>query len=47
MSKVSARRVLRMLTDDLKRTQLDSSILSRYEDIPGDFIERVVTQDET
>ena len=38
-----------MLTDDQKRTQLNISryLLFRYEDEPGDFIERVVTQDET
>ena len=38
-----------MLTDDQKMTQLNISryLLSRYEDDPGDFIERVVTQDET
>ena len=38
-----------MLTDDQKRTRLDISryLLSRYEDDPGDFIEQVVTQDET
>ena len=38
-----------MLTNDLKRTPLDISryLLSHYEDDPGDFIERVVTQDET
>ena len=49
MSKVSARWVLRMLTDDQKKTQLDISrcLLSCYEDDPCDFIERVVTQDET
>ena len=49
MSKVSTRWVLRMLTDDQKRTRLDISsyLLSRYEDDPCDFIERVVTQDET
>ena len=49
MSKVSARWVPRMLTDDQKRSRLDSSryILSRYEDNPGDLIDRVVTQDET
>ena len=49
MSKVSARWVLRMLTDVQKRTLLHISryLLSRYEDDPGDFIERVVTQDET
>ena len=49
MTKVSARWVLRMLTDDQKRTQLDISryLLSGYEIDPGDFIERVVTQDDT
>ena len=49
MSKVSARWVPLMLTDDQKRTQLDISryFLSRYEDDPDDFIKRVVTQDET
>ena len=38
----------RILTDDQKRTRLDISryLLSRYEDDPGDFIERVVMQDE-
>ena len=38
-----------MLTDDQKRTWLDMSrfLLSRYEDDPGDFIEQIVTQDET
>ena len=37
------------MTDDQKRTPLDISryLLSGYEDDPGDFIERVVTQDET
>ena len=37
-----------MLTDDKKRTQLDFSRypLSRYEDNHGDFIERVVSQNE-
>ena len=37
-----------MLTDDQKRTRLDISrfMLSRYEDDPGDFIERVVIQEE-
>ena len=41
--------VLRMLTDDQKRTRLDISrfLLSCYEDDPGNFIKRVVTQDET
>ena len=48
MSKVSARWVPRMLTDDQKRTRL---FISRYlqscnEDDPGDFIERVVFQDD-
>ena len=49
MSKVSARWVLRMLTDDQKKTRLDisSCLLFCYEDDPGDFIEQVVTQDET
>ena len=49
MSKVSVRWVPRMLTNDQKRTRLDTSryLLSCYEDDPGDFIERVVTQDET
>ena len=49
MSKVSARWVPQMLTDDQKRTWLDISryLLSRYEDDLGDFIERFVTQDET
>ena len=48
MSKVSARWVPRMLTDDQKRNRLDISrhLLSCYEDDPGDFIKRVVTQDE-
>ena len=37
-----------MLTDDGKSTRLDISryLQSRYEDDPGDFIKRVVTQDE-
>ena len=49
MSKVSARWVPRMLIDDQKRSRLDISryLLSRYEDHPGDFFDRVVTQDET
>ena len=49
MSMVSARWVPRMLTDDQKRSRLDISryLLSQYEDEPGDFIDRVVTQDET
>ena len=49
MSKVSARCLPGMLTDDQKRSWLDISryLLSRYEDDPGDFIVRVVTQDET
>ena len=48
MSKVLARRVPRMLTDDQKRTRLDisRSLLSHHEDDPGNFIKRVVTQDE-
>ena len=38
-----------MLTDDQKRPRLDIPryLLSPYEDDPGNFIERVVTQDET
>ena len=38
-----------MLTDDQKRSPLDISryLLSQYEDDPGDFIDPVVTQDET
>ena len=49
MSKVSARWVPRMLTDDQKRTQLDISryLMSCFEDDSCDFIERVVTEDET
>ena len=41
--------VAQMLIDDQKRTWLDVSgyLLFHYEDDPGDFIERVVTQDET
>ena len=49
MSKFSAIWVPPMLTDDQKMTQLDISrhLLSRYEDDHCNFIERVVTQDET
>ena len=49
MSKVSARWVPTMLTDDQKRSMLDISryLLSRNDDDPGDFIDRVVTQDQT
>ena len=49
MFKVSARWVPRILTDDQKRSRLDISryLLSHYEDDPGDFIDRVVTQNET
>ena len=49
MSKFSTRWVPRMLTDDQKMTQLDISryLLSRYEDDPGNFMEGVVTQDES
>ena len=38
-----------MLTNDQKNTGLNISsyLLSRYEDDPGDCIDRVVTQDET
>ena len=48
MSKVLARWVPRMWTYDQKRTQLNSSryLLYHYEDDPGDFIKRAVTQDE-
>ena len=48
MSKVSARWVPRMLTEDQKRSRLDISryLLSRYEDDPEEFMDRVVTQDE-
>ena len=40
---------VRMLTNDQKRIQIDISrdILSRYKDDPVDFIEQVVTQEET
>ena len=43
------RSVLRVLTNDRKRTQLNISsyLLSRYEDDPSNFIKRVVTQDKT
>ena len=49
MSKVSAKWAPRMLTDDQKRSRLDISryLLSRNEDDPVDFIDRVVTHDET
>ena len=49
MSKVSARWVPRMLTDDQKRTPLDISryLLSCLEDDPSDFMGRVEVQDET
>ena len=49
MSKVSARWVPRMLIDKQKKASIDISryLLSRYKDDPGDFIERVVSQDET
>ena len=49
LSKVWARWVPRMLTYYQKRTRLNISknFLSHFEDDPGDFIERVVTQDET
>ena len=45
MSKVSAKWVPRMLTEDQKRTRLDISryLLSRYEGGPKEFIDRVVT----
>ena len=49
ITKVSARWLLRMLTDDQKRTRLNiyRHLLYLYEDDLGDFIQRVVTQDET
>ena len=49
MSKVLARWIARLLTDDQKRSRLDISryLLSRYEDDPSDSIDRVVTQEET
>ena len=49
MSKVSARWVPRILTDDkkLSRLVISKCLLSRHYDDPGDFIDRVVTQDET
>ena len=49
MSKLSARWVSRMLTDDQKRTRFDISryLLSRYRDDPVNFIERVEAQDAT
>ena len=49
MSKVSARWVPRMLTKDQKRSRLDISryLLSHYEDDPEEFMDQVVTQDET
>ena len=49
MPKVLARWVQGMLTDDQKRAQLYISryLLSRYEDDLGNFIQQVVTQDET
>ena len=49
MSKVSERWVPGRLTHDQKRTQIDISryFLSLYEDDPGDFIERVLTQGKT
>ena len=48
MSKVSARWLPRMLTDDQIKIQQDifRFLLSLYEDDPCDFIRRVVTQDE-
>ena len=49
MLKVSASWVPQMLPADQKRNQINFSrcLLSRYEDNHGDFIERVVTHDET
>ena len=49
MSTVSKKWLLRMLIDGQKRTRLDISryLVSRYEDDLDNFIERVVTLDET
>ena len=49
MSKVLASWVPRILTEDQKRSRLDISrcLLFRYEDDPEEFLDRVVTQDET
>ena len=49
MSKVFERWVLQMLTDGQERTRLDISrqLLSCYEYVPCDCIERFVNQDET
>ena len=49
MSKVSARWIPRMLTEDQKGSRPDNSryLLSCHEDDPGEFMERVVTRDET
>ena len=48
MSKVLARYRPRILTDDQKRTWFDIShyLVSRYEDDPDDFFERVVTEEQ-
>ena len=48
MSKVSARWVPRLLTEDQKRSRLDISryLVSRCEDDPEEFMDRVVTHDE-
>ena len=49
MFKDSARWVPKMLTEGQKRGRLDISrdLLSRYEDDPEEFMDRVVTQHET
>ena len=49
MSKVSAKWVPRMLTEDQKRSRIDISryLLSLYEDDPEEFMDLVMTQDET
>ena len=49
MSKVSARWVPRMLTEDQKRSRLNISkyLLSRNEDKPEEIMDRVGTQDES
>ena len=49
MSRVLARLVPRMLTEDQKRSRFDISryLLSRYEDDPEEFMDWAVTQVET
>ena len=47
MSEVSSRWVPRMLTENQKRSRLYISRYSRYGDDREEFMDRVVTQDET